>query len=75
MILFEYKSYATSTYFSSSFSFPNNLSLMKDITFKNLSFQNDRDCLNKRFSSFKSLICLSLTLLFLVSVSTLNCNQ
>ena len=47
---------------------------MKDITFKNLSFQNDNDCLKERFSSFKSLICLSLTLLFLVSVSTLNCN-
>ena len=29
---------------------------VKDITFKNLSFQNDSDCLKERFSSFKSLI-------------------
>lgn len=47
---------------------------MKDIIFKNLSFQNDSDCLKERFSSFKSLICLSLTLLFLVSMSTRNCS-
>lgn len=44
------------------------------MTFKNLSFQNDSDCLNDKFSVFNSSICLSLTLLFLLSVSTLNSN-